>query len=90
MEDWHIRSVGHLDLADLPMHSFGRPPRERHLLRNLLPHVLLEPGRDCQCRSLCDRGCDLLTFHTNEPVCSSSLRPTLNAAPDSSESAGGS
>lgn len=42
MKDRDVGTLRHFDLADLPVHCFGRPPWQRHFLRDLLPHVFLE------------------------------------------------
>ena len=34
---------GHVLLAQLPVHGFGRPPGDSHFCGNLLPHLGLEP-----------------------------------------------
>jgi hypothetical protein len=42
VEDRDVGTLRHFDLADLPVHCFGRPPWQRHFFRDLLPHVFLE------------------------------------------------
>ena len=40
----HARAARHVLLAQLPVHRLGRPPGDRHLLRDFRPHLGLEPG----------------------------------------------